>query len=75
MREILSQLKEHFKTTPRDVVVKEWNSIAEEFADVGPKVGEFLFSIEDVEETEIKTQKIIGETPNKFGVFLYICED
>lgn len=75
MKEILNQLKDYFRNTPRDLVVKEWNVIAEKYADVGPKIGEFLLSLEEYEETEIKTQEIIEEAPNSFGVFLYICKD
>jgi hypothetical protein len=41
MKDFLDELKEYFKTTPREIILKEWNESVELDA-IGPTVEEFL---------------------------------
>ena len=72
MNKMLEQLKHYFNTTPRGVIEKEWNDLAETYSDIGPKLDEFLLLINQKDTDAFDETSIKIETPNYYSEFFYI---
>lgn len=72
MNTILDEVRNYFKKTPREKVLKDWQE-SSNFDDVGPTAEEFLnqdlFIVNLITSELNRNVKFIKKYPNQFGVF------